>query len=218
MPRNIYFSAGEFCSTAHQIRRYTQNHEAYFFDWLITQDTSFDFLGRPNDEFLRPMNWEIIDNGIRLLDRYSGLAFQHEFKTIAGQPGVIDTNLIEEHLATAHQKFSHLKEKLITALKNTQRGVIIRADDKIECLDQAKTRLEQLKATFLPINPYLRFVVASTRLYYGEEFSPNYLLGRLNNPTPSNSHDAWKGDDQSWNRLFELAEKILVFDAPNFKD
>ena len=82
--QNYYFSLGEYCATAHQIRRCTNNNEAFFFDWLVTRGNSFDFMGRSNDAFLQSMGWELVDGGIRLLDRYSGLLFQHEFKTTAG--------------------------------------------------------------------------------------------------------------------------------------
>lgn len=156
------------------------------------------------------MGWELVDGGIRLLDRYSGLLFQHEFKTTAGGGGV-DVTLVEGHLTAAREKFLYLKEKLIGALKESRRGVVIRAENGIASTDQARQRLQELRETFLPINADLKFVIASTQLYQGEEFSPDYCFICLDNPVPPNGQDAWKGNDQSWDRLFKLAEERLVF-------
>jgi hypothetical protein len=211
MYKNSYFSVGEYCATAHQIRRCTRNSEAYFFDWLVTRDNSFDFLCRSNGAFLQSMGWELVDGGIRLLDRYSGLVFQHEFKTSGGE---VDANLVEGHLNAAREKFLYLKDKFFVALKASHRGVIIRAENGIKSTEQAKKRLNELRETFRPINASLKFVIASTQLYQGEEFSSDHLFIRLDNPIPPNGQDAWKGNDQSWNRLFELAESKLVFLTP----
>jgi hypothetical protein len=209
---NTYFSSGEFCATAHQIRRHTKNQDAYFFDWLVTPSHSFDFMSRSNDGFLQPMGWDIVDRGIRLLDSYSGLLFQHEFECFGG--GGIDTNLVDGHLESARGKFLYLKEKLINALKNTARGVIVRAENGIKSFDLANERLQQLQETFLPINAGLKFVIASTQLYCGEEFGSDHLFIHLDGPVPPNGVEAWKGNNQSWDRLFALAEEKLFRIAP----
>lgn len=99
----------------------------------------------------------------------------------------------------ARTKFLYLKDKLLIALKTSHRGVIIRAENGITSADQAKERLQKLRKTFLPINANLKFVIASTQLYQGEEFLPDYLFVRLDHPIPPSGPDAWKGNDQSWN-------------------
>jgi len=119
--------------------------------------------------------------------------------------------LVEGHLTAAREKFLYLKQKLVGALKESRRGVVIRAENGVTSAEQARQRLQELRATFLPINADLKFVIASTQLYQGEEFSPDHLFIRLDNPVQPNGQDAWKGNDQSWDRLFKLAEEKLVF-------
>ncbi len=211
--RNAYFSAGEACATAFQIRRCTNNEAAYFFDWLITPGESYGFIAKSNDGFLDPGNWEIVDDGLRLLDKYSGLKFQHEFKNVDDKPGNIDPNQVERHLPTARSKFLYLKNKLIIALKTQPRSVVIRAERGITSPEAAMERLVRLKRVFLPINPDLKFIIASAELSGGEVITPNAMFLRMLPPPSHSGADAWKGNFDSWDRLFHLAETRLVFKA-----
>ncbi len=115
---------------------------------------------------------------------------------------------MKEHLPAAQQKFSYLRDKLRSALAHCERGVLIRAENSLTDAASAHARLEQLRAVFLPLQPRLKFVLASTQLRQ-EHLDSEHLFLRLSTPAPANGPDAWKGNDASWNRLFELAEARL---------
>ena len=204
--RNTYFSAGEYCATAHQIRRVTGMAEAYFFDWLITRDDDFRFLVAPDDELLKDDGWDIVERSIRLRDRGTGLLFQHEFERDA--QGAIDPARVPQHLPLARQKFIYLKHKLVDALKSCDNPVLVRAENGLTDQASVLNRLAQLRATFDEVRPDAKIVLASTQLRQ-EEVSNDHLALRLDNPVPAAGPDAWKGDDASWSRLFELAEQHL---------
>ncbi len=78
--KNRYFSVGEYCATAHQIRRVCGSTEAYFFDWLVTRDDSFKVVAHGQapamDVPLLAGDWSVVDRGLRLLDKGSGLLFR----------------------------------------------------------------------------------------------------------------------------------------------
>lgn len=205
--KNSYFSCGTWCATAHQIRRVTRKTEAYFFDWLVTRCDSYNFLLKDDKHFLQQRNWKIIDDGIRLLDKYSGLAFQHEFKYSEHK---IDEKLVAEHLPVAHDKFTYLKRKLIEDLQAATRPVVIRADSSITTKNQAEDELQSLRTIFSKINKKTAFVLVSANLQ-DELVASEYLFIKVGNAPVGNS-DAWKGDNPSWDRVFQLAEENLNFD------
>jgi hypothetical protein len=206
--KHTYFSAGEFCCTAYQINRFTKEKEAYFFDWLVTRNTSFSFLVKKDlGEFLTPDNWQIIDNGLRVLDTTSGLAFQHEFETYQEQPTVVDPEKINSHLNQARDKFKYLKEKTLLAMSNAPSPVIIRSENGIKTKQQAESRLSEMRQLFHPINSKTILALTSTQLTE-EIYLPNMISFKVNNPSNVEPKDYWKGDDASWDRLFFYIEGI----------
>lgn len=199
-----YFSIGEYCATAAQIRRVSGRQSAYFFDWLVTPGASFDFFAKPMQGFLRSGNWDIVgepgNEGIRVRDLDSQLLFQHEFPTLDGK---IDRDRVEAHLDTAREKFSYLRRKTEDALRSTRCGVLIRAENGLKTADDALARMAQIRSTFMPINPGLKVVIASTG--FSQEFEhPDCLLLKLK---PSAE---WFGDFPSWDRLFQIAESKIA--------
>jgi hypothetical protein len=208
--RNRYFSVGEYCATAHQIRRVCGADEAYFFDWLVTRGDSFKVVRQPEEQGEdAPMlsgDWSVEDRGLRLLDGDSGLLFQHEFEVDANK--AIDAVRVPAHLPVARQKFEYLRAKLRSALAECDRGVLVRAENGLTDLSSAQMRLEQLRGVFSVLQPGLKYVLASTQLRQ-EHTGEDHLFVRLSNPNPPTGADAWKGDNASWDRLFQLAEAHL---------
>lgn len=208
--QNQYFSCGAWCATAHQIRRVTANEEAYFFDWLITKGQAYDFLLKDNAEFLKHSGWQLIDDDLRLLDTYSGLAFQHEFKTINGR---ILTEQVPQQLKKASEKFIYMKEKLIYALKSSVRPVVVRANPDIVTLDDARLECESLKQVFWQLNERINFLVLSTQLVQ-EFINERYAFLSLAE-LRVRDRDSWKGDNVSWDRAFAIAEQHFRFVSQN---
>lgn len=208
--QNQYFSCGVWCATAYQIRRVTANEEAYFFDWLITKGQAYDFLLKDNAEFLKHNGLQLIDDDLRLLDTYSGLAFQHEFKTIDGR---ILTEQVPQQLKKASEKFIYMKEKLIYALKSSVRPVVVRANPDIVTFNDACLEYEYLKQVFWQINERINFLVLSTQLVQ-EFINERYAFLSLAE-LRVRDRDSWKGDNVSWDRAFAIAEQHFRFVSQN---
>jgi hypothetical protein len=201
--KNRYVSIGYDCETKFQIDRCTGDEDHHLFDWIVTPENSFDFIGKDNDDFLSPGNWDIVgvpgNEGIRVRDKYSGLLFQHEFDLIDGR---IDPDRVEGHLATAKEKFIYLKSKTIRVIKEQEKCVLIRAGDRIVTLDEAIDKINQIRQVFKPINPNIKVVIASSSLE-AEFHHPEFLILKF---LPCSE---WRGDFASWDRLFMAAEKLL---------
>lgn len=208
--QNQYFSCGVWCATAYQIRRVTANEEAYFFDWLISKGQSYDFLLKDNADFLKYDGWQLIDDDFRLLDKYSGLAFQHEFKAINGR---ILTEQVPQQLKKTSEKFIYLKEKLVDALNNSVRPVVVRANPDIVTLNDARLEYESLKQVFWQINERINFLVLSTQLEQ-EFINERYAFLSLAE-VRVRDRDSWKGDNVSWERAFAIAEQHFRFASQN---
>ncbi len=201
--KNSYFSIGEYCASAFQLRRWSGRNDAFFFDWLVTPGSAFDFIRQSSDQFLMPGNWDIVgepgNEGIRVRDKFSGLLFQHEFPTIDGK---IDAARVEEHLATAREKFTYLKNKTIAAIAGSPNCVLVRAENALVTLDDALERANQIRQAFMPINPNIKTVLASTN-FEGEFRHPEFIMIKLQ------PHAGWEGDNASWDRLLTAAEQLL---------
>ncbi|MEO5669710.1 MAG: hypothetical protein ABIR26_03365 [Ramlibacter sp.] len=202
--RHTYFSVGERCATAHQIRRVTRVEDAFLFDWLITRDDSFRQLASPDENLLVSGNWTVVDEGLRLLDHGTRWLFQHEFETDSF--GKVDPSRVEAHLPVARQKFLHLKHKTLSALRECRSGVVIR-EEKNLAAEEAPSRLDQLREVFSAINPGLKLVIASPHIRQ-EVFGADHLMLHLDMPPPGPNF--WMGDDASFSRLFEISESQLA--------
>jgi hypothetical protein len=217
--KNRYFSVGEYCGPAEQIKKITSNQEHFFFDSLVTPLEALRFMNQANDHFLAEDNWKIVDwpsdgsegenTGIRLKDHYSGLLFQHEFETTpdytSSWGNSINANLVNTHLPIAKSKFIYLKNKFITQItQENSRIVILRCDNLIETLDQANATLRVLKEVFWKINPSIKFVIASEALTI-EQFHDDHFIFKL-----QKSRD-WMGDTNSYKSLIRKAENHFDF-------
>jgi len=205
-----YFSIGEACCTAFQIKRHKGWREKYFFDSLVTPESSFDYFGKPSDGFLLSGNWDVTgvpgNEGIRLRDKYSGLLFQHQFPVADGK---IDVTRVEENLQNARDKFYYLRSKTLAAIEKSPCCILIRAENDLITYNDALLRLGQIFAVFKPVNPHLKVIMASTQFDFDlVDNVDDCLMVKLE---PS---DRWEGDNASWDRAFNLAQSRFTFPSP----
>lgn len=202
------YSLGEFCATAYQIRRYTGNQNAFFFDWLITHSDYFRSISLEIDTFFKSENWDIVDGGIRLRDLATGLLYQHEFPAKDGQ---IEATLAEGHMDSARSKFEHLKEKTLSSMRNDDECLLIRAENDIISVDQARERMMQIRGAFLPYNSNIKIVLASTGCIDEIEEEDRLFIGLKPGAD-------WTGNDSSWDRLFQITASVFKLDIPIASD
>lgn len=78
----FFLSVGESCCTAHQIRRFTQSDEAFFYDWIVTTGESFKGILTDEKDFLQSGNWGLADDGDRLVDKKMEFDIDMNFHTL----------------------------------------------------------------------------------------------------------------------------------------
>lgn len=200
-----YISAGEYCATSWQIRRHTQSNESYLFDWLVTTDANFNFLVKDDLNFLKPCGVRLVDGGISLLCDASGLLFQHDFATLPDNSALIDPDKVLNQLEAVRSKFLYLKRKTHDFISGNDL-VVVRAENSICDINSARDRIRQLKQVFSALNTRTRFIFASTEIAC-EEVASDYMIIQLNAASSNMGDIAWRGDNHSWDRLFNLAEK-----------
>ena len=196
-----YISLGNLCQVAHQINRFTKIEWHYFFDSLVVDDYSYKSILQDIDLFFNIKNIKLI-NSETIIDLSTSLKFIHEFslveniKDFEGR-NVIDTGRIEEHLSTAKQKFTHLKEKTLKAISDNSYDVFLIRKEDIRNQSDALKKINDIEATFKNINPTIKIVLLSNYCE-NEIVEKNYYY--LNVKKSEN----WEGDDGSWNRVFEI--------------
>lgn len=196
----VYISLGAYCKTAFQIRRFTGNDEAYFFDWLITINNHFNSLFINDDVFFMDDNWEIIpDAPFRLRDKGTGLIFQHEFNILDGDSKFIDPAKVKSHLSIAKNKFLHLKKKTIEKISSSSNVYLIRHENFSD-LNAALSRLIEIEKLFLPINENIKLVLVSERI--NSDYGDGKFFVFKETLT-----DKWSGDNASWDHIFQSLSK-----------
>ena len=211
----VFLSIGEACGPAAQIRRYTNSDEAYFFDWLITPVRAISFIAESNDDFLIYDNWEIVDfppsdaegakGGVRVMDKFTEIRFQHEFAVKNDEIGVwghpIDASKVNQHLPIAKSKFIYMKEKFYTLISGSNNIVLIRCENHVSTVEQARQRIGQMKEVFEKINPSIRYGFISDSLKE-EDIGLDYVIFN------SAKADHWSGDNDSYDIFFKKCEMI----------
>ena len=193
----LFISLGTQCETAFQIKRYTRNNEAYFFDWLITRKDSYKSLFLNNNEIFKSNNWEISKDCLKVEDLSTKLLFQHEFKVINNTSNHIDPGSIENHLPSASAKFIYLKNKTLNAIKNTDNVYLVRKEN-FDNIELAWNRIRHIHELFSPLNKNINIILTSNRIK--EEVMKGRFLIVKNKISSS-----WEGSNESWNRVFKLA-------------
>jgi hypothetical protein len=212
---NILLSIGEACGPAAQIRRYTQSKDAFFYDWLITPLRGLEFILESNDNFLASDNWEIVDfqppdsdgakGGVRVMDRFTEIRFQHEFAVKSDEIGVwghpIDASKVEEHLPVAKSKFVYLKDKFLHLISESPNIVLIRCENHVSNIEYAEYRINQIRDIFSKINPSIKYGFISDSLSNGSS-GLDYLVFN------SKKSDHWSGDDESYDTFLGMCKDL----------
>jgi hypothetical protein len=194
----MLFSLGVDCQVAHQLRRATGGETAFLFDWLISRNDPYAALRSDAEAWFQPGNWEIVGDGIRLLDKGTGLEFQHEFPRIGPDTQIIDVARVEGHLRAARDKYLYLRGKTLAALAEAAEPVLIRREYRADTAE-AKQVADATLAAFSAVNPAVKVVVLSEDAEQ-ESLSPRHLALKT---WPG---DDWTGDDGAWDRVFECID------------
>lgn len=211
----LLLSLGYSCQVAYQIRRYTKKDDAFFYDWLISEHDSYKSLFVSDELIFCRNNWEITDlDGIRVLDKQTGLKYQHEFETIPGT-SIVDPNKVDAHLNSARSKSLHLKAKTIKAIADSKSVYMVRYES-IQELEVAVERAKDIYSFFYSqCRNDLQVVIVSADLDR-ELITDDFLILKLKKSCN------WEGDDHSYDRVFkkisEHMENIVNQKEEQFKN
>lgn len=199
-------SLGYDCKVAWQIRRHSGQDQAFFFDWLMTPPDALSVLLGRDEDLLRDGRWELIKDDCCLRDLDTGLMFMHEFPSVpvvgGEQSHRILPELVSSHLPVARAKFAYLRRKTLELIRHSPDLLLVRADE-VATLDEAMAQANQMRRLFLPINPRLKFAVASTLIPASGSVADTLIF-------KTEPGEDWRGGHESWSQLFRTAERLFA--------
>ncbi|HJV25562.1 MAG TPA: DUF1796 family putative cysteine peptidase [Aromatoleum sp.] len=192
---------GVSCQTAYQIRRHTRNEQAFFFDWLITENIdAIDLIVNGFDANLfLPETCRVVDKGLRVLDPWSGLKFQHDFPTAEGS---IASDFISAR-QSVKDKYLFLRDRTLKAM-NSEFPVFIRYEwpSSAHNTDPISACARFRAAISRNSDQRALYVLASESIPESRACE-NMLVCKLR-PFQGPESNRWKGDDASWDDLFSF--------------
>lgn len=199
-------SLGYDCKVAWQIRRHSGQGEAFFFDWLMTPIDALPVMLGRDEELLRDGRWELIKDDCCLRDLDTGLMFMHEFPAVPVEGGEQSHRILPEqvpdHLPVARAKFAYLRRKTLEFIRRSEDLLLVRADE-VATLDEAMENANKMRRLFLPINPTLKFAVASTLIPTSGSAGDTLIF-------KTEAGEDWRGGHDSWSRLFDTASRLFA--------
>lgn len=203
-----YISIGRSCQVAYQIRRFFNNNDSYFFDWLITDVNCVDRVLNEFDENKFLTDIELCADGLRVLDKHTGIQIQHEFKT--NSQGIHDVSVLRDELEIkkVKSKFLYLRNKLLNLLKTSSDEKIVFvwldwANQGDFICKRAKSKIEKI-ISHLENNEQIYFLILSAEVSRDEFFDNGAILRISSINERTKVSEKWKGDDASWSRAFNV--------------
>jgi hypothetical protein len=195
-PYDRILSLGKHCQGTYQIRRYTGNDRASYFDWLgiphsgLLHELETDF----KDSFQRDSLRTSAD-GLYVEDTTSGYIYRHQFSKVPGTqriaPGAIDS---EYELLRA--KRAYLLERWKTCLRSGRllviRHDIVSAPEILKLYEAILKQARGAEIDLLVLRPEgLDDMVPHTNVFVEHGL-----------PLPTDASN-WKGSDDAWTHLLD---------------
>ncbi|MEE1752021.1 papain-like cysteine peptidase [Streptomyces sp. SP18CS02] len=189
---------GYHCESTHQIRRFTGDHRAHFFDWLDLELASvIEAVDADFRNVLRPGLSEPFDDGTCVLDRGSDIRFFHEFHAHA-DGGRLTRSDVERQLSSVQAKFAHLATRWRAMVASDAHVLYIHHDafDEADAAD-----LRRLRASLAAQRPGHRFGILWVRRTPPSPREAGSLPDGVTWATTPLVPDRWQGDDGAWDRV-----------------
>ena len=182
-----WISLGSTCQPAYWIRNELKQPEAYFFDWLITPPKALvKVLEDGVNDLLLSDNLSIHHKGIRVVDDFYGLEFQHDFPE--DEKGLI-LDGYENHISGVKEKYIRRYERFLKLFQDKSEVCFVRYGDREEAIKFLEPRLKELLGSWNAI-----FIFAS------EHIKSEVSEGKVYKFKLPKSSD-WKGDEAKWKEI-----------------
>jgi hypothetical protein len=196
-----FLSIGESCQTAYQIRRHCDINERYIFDWVISSPETISrvLLQTKPDDILKPENLQIVDNGVKLLDKGTLIRHQHDFKLDSERKHNLD--MINSELNVIRDKYIYLLEKTRQYIKK-HKPILVYYD-----WSQRANNLSKVKDLRKSLSNHFGFdikilFVSESLIENSKEDDNSFLILSVDNSKLQDSNYRWRGCDDGWDKVF----------------
>jgi hypothetical protein len=187
-------SLGRHCQTAYQIRRFTGDETAFYFDWVGTPHRGLiQVLGKEFKGSFQRENLLLTEDDTNVVDQSNGLRYRHSFSKIPGQKR-IDPNSIAQEFDEEQRKYDFLICRWRSTI-NTQSVIFVRQDTP--SVDEAIELYNVLARQTGSNRIGLLFVIPPKHELFVEHPSIYVERGGM---LPSSQAD-WKGIDWVWEEI-----------------
>jgi Putative papain-like cysteine peptidase (DUF1796) len=187
-------SLGRYCQTAYQIRRFTGDPIASYFDWIGTPHDGLvqTLQGEFRECFLLD-NLSVTNDGLGVVDRRTGLDFRHAF-SVPRYSSRVDLKTFANEYETARKKETFLRLRWKKTIRH-QHALYIRQDtpSREEILE-----LYDVLANQARLNRIGLLVVAPPGYKLSINHSNVCIESGVDLPT---SPLDWRGNDYAWDRI-----------------
>ncbi len=189
-------SLGRDCQAAHQIRRFTGNEKASYFDWLGTpHDAMISTLRRNFAGCFERKNLMLSSDTETVIDTFTGISYRHSFPRLPGSR-TIDAEAIDRNYVSQAEKMHYLASRWRENAANTPilfvRKAVADEEQALELGNALRENLahEEFLLLFLvPLLPPRQ--TAYPHIRFAFESDDNRLS------------EQWQGSDLFWDRLLE---------------
>jgi hypothetical protein len=197
-----WISLGCSCLPKFGIRDHIAQQPTFFYDWLISDIDSlakatFSF---SKDLFLKDI--DLCDNGIRVRDLYTGLRFQHDFRTDSN--GSIEYPVDGAQLLRTREKYLRRIDRLIQTLERSSYVVFIRYEFLLP--HDIKSHLELLAS----IVRHLRNRHCLTILLLPDTYEIQYYGKIVIVPFTQDDVYPWKAAPKTWRLIQSIASDYIM--------
>ena len=187
-------SIGRYCQTAYQLRRFTNNTTASFFDWL----------GTPHDGLIRVLQRDFLDcfllenlvlseDGLGVVDQTNGIDFRHTFSNPRYSHS-IDLKIFALNYEVARQKADFLRLRWRKTIRR-ESTLYVRQDSP------SPTQIRELyDALAMQASPNRIGLLIVTPSSHPPAISLPDVYIESGPDLPTSPVD-WKGTDEAWDRI-----------------
>lgn len=198
-----FLGIGESCQTAYQIRRYFNTNERYIFDWVISSLDSVEILLqkiKPED-ILQTNNLQVIDDGLRLLDKATLIKHQHDFKLDENQKHIISS--VEVDLDEVRKKYIYLLKKTKEFILDTHPVLVFYDWTKRPENFEKIYSLQKLISEEFDYNAKIIYVTENDYFLNKSKKNESVCFFLIDNSRVKGTKFMWRGCDEEWNRVFD---------------
>ena len=197
---------GRSCQCPHQVRRFTKNKSAAYFDYLGTPLKGLvEVLKRNFVDCFDRESLVVSQDGLTVHHRVLQLSYRHLFSRIEGTERV-DPEAVDREFPEKRERMAYLARKWFEEVRK-ERILFVRHDDlsredALLLYETLRRHSEEGRYALLVIMPP------------GESWESNHPAIFCESGIPPSGPNNWKGNNDLWNRVLEKYWNAEAMEAP----